>query len=441
MPKRWALVSFLAGCCFTTTSQGLDLGPINLPVFRLLMLIGVLRVIAKGERIVGGINLIDKLLIGWAVWYFISSFSHDPNLDAGTTYVCGIIYNQLVFYFLVRIWCNNLDDMADLIKVVAVILVPIALEMCMEKLTGKNMFSVFGGVSENVTVREGKLRAQGPFLHPILAGTVGATCFPLFIGIYQKHRNLAILGMIAGVTMVFASASSGPVMSFMAAIFALVMWKFKHLTSLARKSVVAIYLLMMVVMERPPYYIISKIDISGGSTGWHRSRLIEQTLNHFSEWWLFGTDHTLHWMKDQGVAVSPTHTDITNYYIGFAIGSGFLGMMLIIAAFAVSFNWVGKILTTLEEKRPDNAFMIWCFGSALFSHAVTSVSVSYFDQSVVFLWLNVAVISSMYSALPDFEEEEAESQLEPEFSETEPAQRWRREWLDNLPRSGSNHPW
>ncbi len=410
------------------------------------MLIGLARVIVKGERIAGGINLVDKLLIGWAIWYFISSFFHDPTLDAGTTYACGVIYNTLVFYFLVRVWCNDIDDMADLIKLVAVMLVPIALEMCTEKMTARNMFSVFGGVPENSLIREGKIRAQGPFLHPILAGTVGATCIPLFVGIFHRYRNLAILGIIAGLAMVFASASSGPVMSLMASAFAIGMWKFKYLTGMVRKGVVVLYFLLMLVMEQPPYYIIARIDISGGSTGFHRSMLIEQTLKHFPEWWLFGTDHTRHWMKDQGVAVSPTHTDITNHYIGIAVGSGFLGMMLIIAAFFVAFKWVGKVIDTMEDTRPDHSFILWCFGASLFSHAVTSISVAYFDQSVVFLWLNVAVISSIYTVW--FMQKDVVESADPEYfieddelDQTEENTKWRMGVRNRLPAPlPENHP-
>jgi hypothetical protein len=43
--------------------------------------------------------------------------------------------------------------------------------------------------------------------------------------------------------------------------------------------------------------------------------------------------------------------------------------------------------------------MIWCFGACLFSHAATSISVAYFDQSMLYFWLSVAVISSVYSIL------------------------------------------
>lgn len=43
--------------------------------------------------------------------------------------------------------------------------------------------------------------------------------------------------------------------------------------------------------------------------------------------------------------------------------------------------------------------MIWCLGAGLFAHAVTSLSVSYTDQSMMFFWLNIGVISSMYSVV------------------------------------------
>lgn len=399
VPRKWALAPFLAGCCFTTVGQGLDLGPISLPVFRLLMLIGIARVFLKGERIIGHINTIDKLMIAWAVWYFLASFFHDSQLNAGPVYVAGIIYNQLGFYFLVRIWCSDVEDTIGVIRIVALLLVPIACEMLFEKATGRNLFSVFGGVPENVLIREGKLRAQGAFLHPILAGTVGATCIPLFVGIYQKHRTLALTGIVAGMVMVLACASSGPVMSLMAVVFALMMWHFRHLTKAARIGAVVMYILLMFVMKQPPYYLISKIDISGGSTGWHRSFLIDQTLRYFSEWWLFGTDYTRHWMPDQGIAASPNHTDVTNYYISFAIGGGLPALLLFLFILARTFGWVGRIYSSLMDEQRDKAFMIWCFGSALFAHCVTGISVSYFDQSVVFLWLNVAVVSSMYSSM------------------------------------------
>lgn len=394
-----------------TTGQGLDLGFISLPMFRLLILVGIARVIIKGEHISGRFNSIDRVILLWAAWYLFSSFFHDWNLDAGPIYVCGIIYNMLGFYFLVRVWCSDLDDTKDIIKFIAILLIPVAVSMLGEKFFAKNLFSYFGGVQDYLIIREGKIRAQGPFLHPILAGTVGATCIPLFIGILKEAKTIATVGIIAALTMVFASASSGPIMSLMAAIFALLIWRYRDHTRKMWIGAIIGYVVLMLVMERPPYYLISKIDLSGGSTGWHRSFLIDQTLHFFREWWLFGTDHTRHWMPLQGTAASPTHTDITNYYISFAVGGGLLSLLLIVKVILQCFGWVGKIWKHIYDERPDNALMIWCVGCALFSHVVTSISVSYFDQSVFFFWLNVALISSMYSSVTDNDYTEKDMEL------------------------------
>lgn len=382
-----------------TLGQGLELGPIHLPIFRLLILIGIARVIVKNERIAGGVNALDKIMLAWAAWVIFASFFHNTQTDAGPVYACGVVYNLLLFYLLVRVWCSDIVETTGIILIIAILLIPIAVEMSMEKVSGRNLFSYFGGVPEYVLIREGKLRAQGPFLHPILAGTVGATCIPLFLGIYQRYRLISLAGICAGVTIVLASASSGPIISLMAGLFAMVMWRFRRFTRVARYGALAMYIVLMFAMSRPPYYLIGEIDLSGGSTGWHRSLLIDQTLRYFSEWWLIGTDYTRHWMPDQGVASSPTHTDITNYYIGFAVGGGLLSVLLVILAIVRTFGWVGLLYRYHYQERPDKAFMIWCFGSSLFAHVVTGISVSYFDQSFVFFWLNLAVVSSMYSAM------------------------------------------
>jgi hypothetical protein len=165
-----------------------------------------------------------------------------------------------------------------------------------------------------------------------------------------------------------------------------------------------LYFVLMLVMERPPYYLISKIDITGGSTGWHRSFLIEQTFKHLSEWWLFGTDRTRHWMPSQG-AITPHHTDITNYYIVFGVMGGLVAMLLVVYAIIVGIRWVCAYQEEPVAAVGNNGFMVWGFGAALFSHAVSSISVAYFDQSVIFFWMTLAAISSVYSTIGETESE------------------------------------
>ena len=399
VPRRLAPVPLLIGCCYMTMGQSLNLGLINLPIFRMLLIVGMLRVFIKKEFAPGGRNKIDTLMMLWGCWVMFASCFHQFKPGAGPVYTSGVVMNVTFVYFLFRNWIRDAGEIADIAKALAIILAPVAVEMALERVTGKNNFSVFGYVPANVDIREGKFRAQGPFGHSILAGTVGAVCFPLMVGIWSRHRRSAIIGMIVCLFMIFASASSGPIMSLLIGIGAMFLWNQRSLVSLIRWAVVGVYVIAEMVMDRPAYYLISKIDLAGGSTGWHRSRLIEAFFGHFGEWWFAGTDRTRHWMP-QGVPIGDgNHIDITNYYITFAVLGGLLSMLLVIFILCRAFSWIGKILQNGENLESDDQFMVWCLGAGLVAHAATSISVAYFDQSMIFFWLNIAVISSLYSSV------------------------------------------
>jgi hypothetical protein len=380
-----------------TMGQGIDIGQASLPFYRMMLLVGMIRVVVKGERIQELGNPVDKLLAALMVWLFFASFFHDGVLGSGPVWVLGAIFNFAGAYFLIRTWCRNLSEASSIIALLAFILVPVALSMVAEKVTAKNPFSVFGGVPHDVAFREGKLRAQGPFRHPILAGTVGAVCLPLFIGIFKQNRLAGAVGILAGTTMTVASASSGPMMSAIIAVLAVGMWRFRQYTRMARITAVVVYFAAQIYWGEPGYYIMKRIDLTGGSTGYHRARLIEMAFDHFGEWWLFGTDVTRHWMPT-GVSWSPFHTDITNYYLAFAVMGGLAAMLLLIAILLIAFRWIGLVCAEKFDN-PTEAFTAWCMGAGMFAHVVTSVSVSYFDQSVVFFWMNVALISGLYANL------------------------------------------
>lgn len=396
VPRKWAPVALLVGCCYMTMGQGIEVGPISLPIYRMLLIVGLVRVMLKGEHVSGDFNTIDKLIFGWAGWVVFASLFHEGGSGSGPIYAAGYVFNVVAVYFLIRIWCKDLSEVSGIIVVTAFLLAPIAAEMVVEKIVKTNQFSLFGGVPHDVAFREGKYRAQGPFRHPILAGTVGAVCIPLFMGIWKRNRIAGAVGLAAGVCMTIASASSGPVMSALAGIGAVMMWKFRNLTKLARFSAFVAYFALAIATGEPGYYVMKRIDISGGSTGYHRARLIESAIDHLDEWWLFGTDYTRHWMAT-GVSFSPNHVDITNYYLVFGVTGGLAAMLLVIAILIVAFRWVGVIYQNKFDATPSDSFLVWCLGAGLFAHATTSVSVSYFDQSLVFFWMNVAIISSMYS--------------------------------------------
>lgn len=401
LPRRWAVVPFLIGACYMTLGQGVNLGPFSFSTVRLLIAVGAVRLALRGERFSGGLNGMDKMLLAWGAWAVFSSAFHAVTSEGNPlVFRMGLVYNVLGIYFLLRVFVRDIEDVKHLIKVSAFVLVPVALEMIQERITGKNLFAVFGGVSEHVVIRKGGLRAQGPFAHPILAGTVGAVMFPLMAGLYTSKLRAACIGMVACIVMVFTSGSSGPLMSLVFGIIAIGLWKWRHLTRQIRISLVVGYVLLDIVMKAPAYYLIARIDLTGSSTGWHRARLIEVGISHLSEWWLAGTDHTRHWMPT-GVSWSPEHTDITNYFLKMGVIGGLPLMLLLIAAISLGFRYVGQSVKEADDQPWDEQFLHWCLGAGLITQAATCISVSYFDQSYIFLYINLAIVSVLHAANAD----------------------------------------
>ncbi len=393
LPRRWAPFPLLVGACYMTLGQGIEVGPFSFPIIRLLILVGGIRVLARHERPVGGLVSLDWLMMAWAVWGCCCSAFHKQP----TAYLVGqmgLIYNILGIYFLIRCFCRSIEDILGMVKMIAVLLAPVAVEMVHEQLTGHNLFAIFGGIMDAAAVRNGRVRSQGPFAHAILGGTVGAVCAPLMVGIWRQAPRVAKLGLASCLLMIITSSSSGPLMSLMCSGLAILLWRWRHFTRQIRIAAVVVYVLLDLAMKAPAYYLIARIDLTGGSTGWHRAALIQASIEHLREWWFAGTDYTAHWMPT-GVYWSEDHTDITNQYIKMGVLGGLPFMLLFIAFLWRGFRSVGETLRQWSEAPWEDQFLVWSLGASLFAHAATCVSVTYFDQSFVFLYSNLAVLASL----------------------------------------------
>jgi hypothetical protein len=141
-------------------------------------------------------------------------------------------------------------------------------------------------------------------------------------------------------------------------------------------TVIALHL----IMQAPVWYLMARIDLAGGSTGWHRAQLITAALEHLHEWWLVGTDYTRDWIA-YGVPWSAYHIDITNHYISLGVSGGLLLVFFFFAILFKAFQLLGRTLATLRQAGDRDEFTVWCLGSALAAHSFTFLSISYFDQS------------------------------------------------------------
>jgi hypothetical protein len=70
-------------------------------------------------------------------------------------------------------------------------------------------------------------------------------------------------------------------------------------------------------------------------------------------------------------------------------------VLLFIAMIWRAFQYVGNILAELPPDAEREKFLTWCVGSALFAHTATCVSVAYFDQSYIFMFMCLAAAASL----------------------------------------------
>jgi hypothetical protein len=142
------------------------------------------------------------------------------------------------------------------------------------------------------------------------------------------------------------------------------------------------------------YFLMARIDLTGGSTGWHRAQLIRSATEHLAEWWAVGTDYTRHWMPT-GIHANEFHTDITNHFLEMGVWGGLPLLICFVLILSAAFRAVGTALRQHEGLSPRQGFLIWTIGVMLFGQVMTFWSISLFDQSVSFFYLVLATIGAV----------------------------------------------
>ena len=395
LPRRLAILPLLVTVCYMPLGQQAVVAGLHFTIVRLLLLVGVVRVVCRGEARGLSLNRIDKLFLWWAVMSVILGLLCDPS---SKTFVnrLGVFYNALGSYFLVSCWIRDSKNFMDSVKLLALLVVPVALLMVLEKFTSRNVFAVFGGVPEFTGEREGHLRCQAAFRHPILAGTFGATSLPLFIGLWiqgTRRKMLALVGSISACIIAITASSGGALITLVLGIVALGFWRLRHQMRWVRRSIVALIFALALVMQAPVWYLFARASGVVGGTGWYRALLMDTTAAHFSEWWLCGTTYTRHWAPECFVPdEDPDNIDITSQYVAEAVKGGVLKLTLFISIIVLCFKVLGRRIHEEVTASTTNSMFWWTLGVSLFTHCVSFWSIPYFDQmAVLWFWLLAAI--------------------------------------------------
>jgi hypothetical protein len=358
------------------------------------------RLFARGEVTAIKLNTIDKSIIYWGIASFVIYITRLQTFEALVNRL-GFFYNSIGIYFLFRFYIQDRTDIKRLLKLLSIVIIPLAIAMAYEYMTGRNFFALFGGVPEITVIRDNRFRCQGPFRHPILAGTFGATLVPMLLALWfneKENRTLVSAGIISATTIMVTSASSGPLMAYVSGIVGLLMWRFRSNMRAVRWAILITLISLHVVMKAPVWYLISRIGGIFGGGGWHRSYLIDQAISHIGDWWLLGTSYTADWMP-YALTNDPKSADITNQYISEGVKGGLLTMLLFIIVIINCFRIIGLSLKMMDEISLAEKILVWSLGASLFAHVVSFLSVPYFDQIIVIWFLLLAMISCVGDSL------------------------------------------
>lgn len=398
LPRNKAIIPFLAVSILIPTDQVLVIAGLHFPMLRLVALFGLVRIFwakfSQKERIFsGGINGIDKAVILLTAVSTVNGFILWQQSAALINQI-GILYTVFGVYFLLRFLIRDEEDIRRAIRVFACVVVVVAAIMIVEQATGKNpYFAVLGGAHaaqyQAAIERDDHLRARGVFAHPILAGTFGGFLMPLFIGLWwrgKSDRKYALVGAVFAVVLPLAASSSTALFGFMGGLIGIAFWPLRRRMRIIRWAIFLTLLSLHLVMKAPVWHLISRVDLSGGSSSYHRFQLVNQCILHFWDWALVGTKDYASWGWDMW--------DLSNQYVWAADTSGLIPLISFVAILVIGFRYLGKARERAEKNKQEELF-IWAVGASLFANVVAFWGIGYFDQIIVAWYTLLAIISAV----------------------------------------------
>jgi hypothetical protein len=387
LPRRNALLPIILIACFIAPAQRLVVGSLDFNILRLMVLFGWCRLWIRHEHRgftwmpLDWINLITAVVGTMA--YTVQQASVGALINR-----LGYYYDAVGMYFLFRCLIRDWDDIRQAAHWFALVSIPVLGFFLVERATGRNLFSVLGGVPSITLIRGSRMRCQGAFAHPILAGCFWASVLPLILGLWfhgGRWRREAILGSMCACGIIVLCASSTPVSALLFGIVGgLAFFVRRHLRVILL-CIVVLAVFVHFSMNKPIWHLIARIDVAGGSTGWHRYHLIDAAINRANEWWLVGIRNTGHW----GYGLQ----DVTNQYILDGVRGGIWCVLLLLMAIFVGFRHVGQLVKRAANKQ--QLYTAWAVGVCLFIHILCFVSVSYFGQITILWYMCLAMIGSL----------------------------------------------
>ena len=388
LPRKKAIIPFLLAFFTVSTGQVLVVAGVHLTMLQILILsvlarMAAFRGTASEGRFGGGFSALDRVVVLWtlaSLTVFCLQFMETQALIRAV----GSLIESLGGYLAARFLIPDREALRRTIKVMAVICVIQGACMVSEQFTHQNVFGFMG--NGNPEIREGHVRSAGT-MGPLFGGVFAGVLIPLFLWLWteRKSRMAACAGLAGATAMVWASHASTSWMTFGGGLFALCFWPLRKYMRLVRWALVAILVGLHLVMHGPVWSLIEKVDLTGGSSNYHRYMLVDNCIRHFGDWWLLGYKDYGSWGFDMW--------DLCNQFVVAALTGGLVTLILYITIFKRSFAAIGMARKRVGRDRGQE-WLLWCLGADLFANLVAHFGINYMTDLMMSFFALLACISA-----------------------------------------------
>jgi len=388
LPRHKVIVPFLLTFFTIPLPQVIVISSVHFTVQRVIILAGLgrlafFRSTASERRFAGRFNALDWAVVLWTLSGFVVVSLQWLDAQALVKFL-GDLLEGLGGYVVVRFLIPDHSTVRRTIKVLGAICMIQGVCMVSELFTHQNVFGFLG--MSPPAIREGHLRAMG-VMGSLYGGPFAGVLIPMFLWLWTepKSKLAACAGVTGASAMAISSHASTSVTALGAGLVGLGFWPLRKKMRLVRWGIVAILVALHLIMKGPVWSLIEHVDLTGGSSGYHRYMLIDTLIRHFSDWWLLGTRDNGSWGWEMW--------DTCNEFVATAVTGGLLTLILYIMILKRSFAAIGNARNRISGDRNQEWFL-WCLGSCLFANVVAQFGINYMVQLLFLLSSLLACISA-----------------------------------------------
>lgn len=391
--KEYVLIFLIVIANFISAAQRIVIAGMDFPFLRIMIMAIIFRAIIKNE-IQPLSTKIDKTILFYLFCSTLVLSLRERTFSAFIG-VFGLSLDYFGFYYSVKIYCTEHQHLKNILKTFAVISIIMFIFFIIENRTGKNFFYFLGGVPFNTWIRDGKLRCQGPYAHPILAGAFWVPIGSLFFfhrNVFLKEKKLLNFGIFCSIGIIFLSSSSTPLMSLIISIFFACLFIFRNKIKDITILFISVLLLIQLNMSNPIWFLIANLNPTGSSASYFRFLLIDKFISNWKEWIILGISDTYHWGEGMNLP-SIGLRDIANQYVAEGVRGGLISLIAFLLIIKNSFSEI-SINIKRDYSNTTLQYFGWGLGISLISHMANFIGVFYFGEIIFVLWMLFALINN-----------------------------------------------